>query len=169
MEQNASYDGFDPVLWNMSVPQIIVGTALNRYGIPSIAQGIPPILALSWISILFTIDRVFFSNVFSTITYEGHPNIFIVIYFAALYSRAFFFYPGSKKIISPILAFRYWHSWCNFSASDYNSLSSSRSSTLSYMLTKQLNWNSWHAYFRLSINALYDRSPFLFLITNTTY
>ena len=45
------------VEWNTSIPQIIAGRLIR--GRLSTAQGTPPILALIWIRILFTIDLRF--------------------------------------------------------------------------------------------------------------
>jgi len=45
------------VEWNTSIPHIIVGLSMN--GKASTVHGIPPILAVIWIKILFTIDLRF--------------------------------------------------------------------------------------------------------------
>jgi len=54
----ASTDFFPRLVeWKTSMPQIIVGFSIN--GRLSTVQGIPPIFALIWISILLTIDLRF--------------------------------------------------------------------------------------------------------------
>lgn len=95
-----------PALWNTSIPTIIVGLSLN--GKLEIAQGIPPILAHIYTSILLHIDLspLPLSIVFSNTTYDGtgfYSNKYNLI---SLYNGAPFLGPGNTNTAAYTVASR---------------------------------------------------------------
>jgi hypothetical protein len=94
----ASTDFFPRLVeWNTSIPQIIAGLVMS--GRLSTAQGIPPILALIYMRILFTMDLRFlpFEMVPVSTAWLGTGTSVKRNFLTSSYVKHFPFYPGSSK------------------------------------------------------------------------